>query len=157
MKRTIKLRETELKRMIAESVKRVLKEGRKKDPMAQWFKDFDNVSKYRDNMDYIEKGGREPNSHRRNVVKALGKKVDEAINEEFKLYGPSPMTIAELTYNNQDIREHIDAVIQFCEVAADTPEAAGNPNVKNFCKKLYKDLLDFKSHAFFELDGYDEN
>ena len=102
MKRTIKLRESELKRMIAESVKR-------------------------------------------------------KINEEFKLYGPSPMTIAELTYNNQDIREHIDAVLQFCEVAAATPEAAGNPNVKKFCKKLYKDLLDFKSHAFFELDGYDEN
>ena len=101
MKQTIKLRESELRRMIAESVKRVL-------------------------------------------------------NEEFKLYGPSPMTMAELVYNNQGIREHIDAVMQFCEAAAATPEAAGKPNNKNFYKKLYKDLLDFKNHAFFELDNYDE-
>ena len=101
MKQTIKLRETDLRRMISESVKRVL-------------------------------------------------------NEEFKVYGPSPMTMAELAYNNQDIREHIDAVMQFCEAAAATPEAAGKPNNKNFYKKLYKDLLDLKNHAFFKLDNYDE-
>ena len=101
MKQTIKLRESELKRIISESVKRVL-------------------------------------------------------NEEFKLYGPSPMTMAELVYNNQGIREHIDAVMQFCEAAATIPKAAGKPNNKNFYKKLYKDLLDFKNHAFFELDNYDE-
>ena len=101
MKQTIKLSESELKRVIAESVKRVL-------------------------------------------------------NEEYKLYGPSPMTVAELAYNNQNIRGHIDAVMQFCEAAAETPEAEGKPNIKNFYKKLYKDLLDFKNHAFFELDNYDE-
>lgn len=101
MKQTTKLRKSELKRIISESVKRVL-------------------------------------------------------NEEFKLYGPSPMTIAELTYNNQGIREHIDAVMQFCDAAATTPEAAGKPNIKNFCENLYKDLLDFKNHIFFESDNYDD-
>ena len=101
MKPTIKLSESELKRVIVESVKRVL-------------------------------------------------------NEEYKLYGPSPMTVAELARNNQNIRGHIDAVMQFCEAAAETPEAEGKPNIKNFYKKLYKDLLDFKNHAFFELDNYDE-
>ena len=75
---------------------------------------------------------------------------------KFKLCGPSPMTVAELAYNNQSIREQIDAVMQFCAAAAETPEATGKPNIKNFYKKLHKDLLDFKNHAFFELDNYDE-
>jgi hypothetical protein len=65
--------------MIAESIKGILKEGRKKDPMAQWFKDFDNVSKYRENMDYIEKGGRKPNHWKKkeNVQESKGNKKRE--------------------------------------------------------------------------------
>lgn len=86
----------------------------------------------------------------------LRRMIAKSINEAFNLYGPSPMTMAELAYNNQDIREHIDAVMQFCEAAAATPEAAGKPNNKNFYKKLYKDLLDFKNHVFFKLDNDDE-
>ena len=62
--------------------------------------------------------------------------------KNFKLYGPSPMTMAELVYNNQGIREHIDAVMQFCEAAAATPEAAGKPNNKNFGNDI---LVDYKN------------
>ena len=51
----IRLTESELKKIIKESVGKVLGEAKKKDPMCQWFKDMDNAQKYRDNMDYITK------------------------------------------------------------------------------------------------------
>ncbi len=65
-KNVIKLNETQLRNMITESVKKVLKEYHpkrdKKDPMQQWFKDMDDASKYRETMDYIYKGGKNPNN-----------------------------------------------------------------------------------------------
>lgn len=37
------------------------KRQRKKDPMNQWFKDMNDAQKVRDTMEYIDKGGRNPN------------------------------------------------------------------------------------------------
>lgn len=63
-KKLIRLTESDLHRIVKESVNRVLREDtkvqRKKDPMNQWFKDMDNAQKLRDNMEYITKGGRKP-------------------------------------------------------------------------------------------------
>lgn len=64
MKQTVKLNESQLRKVVAESVKKVLKEyhpNTKKDPMKQWFKDMDDAQKVRDTMDYITKGGKNPN------------------------------------------------------------------------------------------------
>lgn len=66
------------------------------------------------------------------LKRIIAESVKIVLNEEFKLYGPSPLTVAELAYNNQNIRGHIDAVIQFCDAAAVTPEAEGKPNIKKF-------------------------
>ena len=63
MKNVIKLNEEQLRKVVAESVKRVLNEAsKKKDPMKQWFKDMNDASKYRETMDYIYKGGKNPNN-----------------------------------------------------------------------------------------------
>jgi len=62
-KKLIKLTESDLHRIVKESVNRVVedtKAQRKKDPMNQWFKDMDDIQKHRDNMKYITKGGRKP-------------------------------------------------------------------------------------------------
>ena len=47
----IRLTESQLRRIVKESVDSILKEGSKtKDPMAQWFNDFNKASKNRDTM-----------------------------------------------------------------------------------------------------------
>lgn len=63
----IRLTESQLRRIVKESVDSILKEGsKKKDPMAQWFNDFNKASKYRETMDYVNKGGRNPLSKNKN-------------------------------------------------------------------------------------------
>ena len=62
-KKLIRLTESDIHRIVKESVNRVVEDTRaqrKKDPMNQWFRDMDNAQKYRDNMEYITKGGRKP-------------------------------------------------------------------------------------------------
>ena len=72
-KNRIRLTESQLHRVIKESVNSILNEGsRKKDPMSQWFNDFNKASKYRETMDYVNKGGRNPLSK---------KKEDDEIDE----------------------------------------------------------------------------
>lgn len=56
----IRLTETQLHKLIKECVRKTLQESKKKDPMLQWFADFDKASKFRETMDYIKKGGRNP-------------------------------------------------------------------------------------------------
>ena len=84
MKQTIRLNESELKKMIAESVKNILSEDtkaqRKKDPMNQWFNDMENIQKHRDNMEYITKGGKKPKHWKNNK-----QKEDLNENESFDL------------------------------------------------------------------------
>ena len=59
-KKIIRLTEWQLHNLIKESIKKVLQEGKNKDPMSQWFADFNKASKFRETMDYINKGGRNP-------------------------------------------------------------------------------------------------
>ena len=60
-KNRIKLTESQLRQIVKESVNSILKEGsKKKDPMSQWFNDFNKASKFRETMDYVNKGGRNP-------------------------------------------------------------------------------------------------
>ena len=63
MKKVIRLTESDLHRIVKEAVNRILedtKAQRKKDPMNQWFNDMENTQKFRDNMEYITKGGKKP-------------------------------------------------------------------------------------------------
>lgn len=59
-KKLRRLTELDLHKIIKKSVENILEGSKKKDPMQQWFKDFDNASKYRETMDYVSKGGRKP-------------------------------------------------------------------------------------------------
>jgi len=62
-KKLIRLTESDLHRIVKESINTIvedIKAQRKKDPMNQWFKDMDDAQKHRDNMEYITKGGRKP-------------------------------------------------------------------------------------------------
>ena len=68
-----RLTESKLRQIIKESVDSILNEGsKKKDPISQWFNDFNKASKYRETMDYVNKGGRNPLSK---------KKEDDEIDE----------------------------------------------------------------------------
>lgn len=55
----IRLTESHLRRVIKESVGEILAKS-KKDPMSQWFDDFNKASKFRETMDYVNKGGKNP-------------------------------------------------------------------------------------------------
>ena len=62
-KKLIRLTESDLHRIVKESVNRIVedtKAQRTKDPMNQWFKDMDYIQKHREDMEYITKGGRRP-------------------------------------------------------------------------------------------------
>ena len=73
-KKTIRITEADFREIIKETVKKILKEDtkaqRKKDPMNQWFNGMDKAQRLRDTMDYVTKGGKNPN------------KRDEKLNEE---------------------------------------------------------------------------
>ena len=59
-KKLIRLTESDIHKIVKESVNKILNETKKKDPMQQWFKDMNDIQKHRDNMEYITKGGRKP-------------------------------------------------------------------------------------------------
>ena len=59
-KKQIRLTESDLKQIVKESISKILSEAKKKDPMQQWFKDMEDIQKYRNNMEYITKGGSKP-------------------------------------------------------------------------------------------------
>ena len=59
-KKLIRLTESDIHKIVKESVNKILNETKKKDPMQQWFKDMNDIQKHRDNMEYITKGGRQP-------------------------------------------------------------------------------------------------
>ena len=42
-KQIIRLTESDLHKIVKESVKKILNETKKKDPMQQWFKDMDDI------------------------------------------------------------------------------------------------------------------
>ena len=123
-KKLIRLTESDLHRIVKESVYSLLedtKAQRKKDPMNQWFKDFDAASKHRENMEYIENGGREPNKHRKNVAKALKKPTNEGIENETRFLPHLKRTYENLyreyehwqyaTYKPQGMDDAINAII----------------------------------------------
>ena len=74
MKQRVRLTESDLHRIVKESVNAIVegtKAQRKKDPMKQWFKDMDDAQKHRDNMEYITKGGRKPKHWKRRTDEGL--------------------------------------------------------------------------------------
>ena len=64
-KKLIRLAESDLHKIVKESVNKILNETKKKDPMQQWLKDMDDIQKHRDNMEYITKGGIKPKHWKR--------------------------------------------------------------------------------------------
>ena len=86
-KQTIRLNESDFKRIVSEAVKNFLKEDTKaqrmKDPMNQWFKDMDRAQRLRDTMDYVTKGGKNPNKWNDELnEEAVGNGTDfEAVNK----------------------------------------------------------------------------
>lgn len=125
----IRLTESQLRRIVKESVDSILKEGsKKKDPMAQWFNDFNKASKYRETMDYVNKGGRNPLSN---------KKEDDEINESYnKLNG-----LHRLAYENQGMKEKIKEVAQFADIVAGVARSEGRDNYVKFYKQLASNIF----------------
>lgn len=128
-KNIIRLTESQLHRVIKESVNSILNEGsRKKDPMSQWFNDFNKASKFRETMDYVNKGGRNPLSK---------KKKDDEIDESYnKLNG-----LHRLAYENQGMKEKIKEVAQFADIVAGVARSEGRDNYAKFYKPLASNIF----------------
>lgn len=111
-KKLIRLTESDLHKIVKESVNKILNETKKKDPMQQWFKDMNDIQKHRDNMEYITKGGRKP--------KHL-KPTNEGIENETRFLPHLKRTYENLyreyehwqyaTYKPQGMDDAIDAII----------------------------------------------
>ena len=128
-KNRIRLTESQLHRVIKESVNSILNEGsRKKDPMSQWFNDFNKASKFRETMDYVNKGGRNPLSK---------KKEDDGVNESYnKLNG-----LHRLAYENQEMKEKIKEVAQFADIVAGVARSEGKDDYAKFYKPLASNIF----------------
>ena len=128
-KNRIKLTESQLQQIIKESVNSILKEGsKKKDPMSQWFNDFNKASKFRETMDYVNKGGRNPLSK---------KKEDDGVNESYnKLNG-----LHRLAYENQEMKEKIKEVAQFADIVAGVARSEGKDDYAKFYKPLASNIF----------------
>ena len=128
-KNRIRLTESQLQQIIKESVDSILKEGsKKKDPMSQWFNDFNKASKYRETMDYVNKGGRNPLSK---------KKEDDEIDESYnKLNG-----LHRLAYENQGMKEKIKEVAQFADIVAGVARSEGKDDYAKFYKPLASNIF----------------
>lgn len=120
----IRLTESQLRQIVKESVDSILKEGsKKKDPMSQWFNDFNKASKYRETMDYVNKGGRNPLSK---------EKEDDEVSESYnKLNG-----LHRLAYENQGMKAKIKEVAQFAGIVAGVADSEGRDNYAKFYKSL---------------------
>ena len=90
-KNKIRLTESQLHKLIKECVRKTLQEGKKKDPMFQWFADFNKVSKFRETMDYIKKGGRNPlRKSKTNNIKE-GRMLNEYEDYVGEIYDGEPL------------------------------------------------------------------
>ena len=127
-KKTVRLSESQLHRIIKESVNNVLEGKKKKDPMSQWFKDMDDIQKHRDNMEYITKGGRKPKHW---------KKDDEGMNEGYN----SANELQRLAYENQGMRRKIQEVADFADYVAEIAKMQNKENYYDFYSKLRSDIL----------------
>ena len=142
-KNRIRLTESQLRQIVKESVDSILKEGsKKKDPMSQWFNDFNKASKYRETMDYVNKGGRNPLSK---------KKEDNEVNESYnKLNG-----LHRLAYENQGMKEKIKEVAQFADIVAGVAHSEGRDNYAKFYKPLASNIFQMLNLWGF-LDNIDD-
>ena len=138
MKQRIRLTEGDLHRIISESVRRIIMEEKKgKDPMKQWFNDFDKASKYRETMDYITKGGKNPNkkklkedislAHEDKLRQSVGKFAQQikGIIDSLTSYASSPTGenyLADLVKNEEWINDlwHVYfSMEEFAKTSAD--------------------------------------
>lgn len=142
-KNRIKLTESQLRQIVKESVDSILKEGsKKKDPMSQWFNDFNKASKNREIMDYVNKGGRNPLSK---------KKEDNEVSESYnKLNG-----LHRLAYENQGMKEKIKEVAQFADIVAGVAHSEGRDNYAKFYKPLASNIFQMLNLWGF-LDNIDD-
>ena len=128
----IRLTESELKKIIKESVSKVLGEAKKKeDPMLQYFRDMEDAQKVRDYMHYIYNGGRKPE------VKRFNKNSDKRVDEAYSKYNE----LQRLAYENQEMRPMIKKVAEFAKDAALISKMRGNDNYYRFYSKLNDDIL----------------
>ena len=108
----IRLTESELKKIIKESVSKVLGEAKKKeDPMLQYFRDME--------------------------VKRFNKNSDKRVDEAYSKYNE----LQRLAYENQEMRPMIKKVAEFAKDAALISKMRGNDNYYRFYSKLNDDIL----------------
>lgn len=134
MKQRIRLTESDLHRIVKESVRRIVedtKAQRKKDPMNQWFKDMDDAQKHRDNMEYITKGGKNPNK----------KKLKEDISLEHE----DKLRQLVGTYAQQ-IKNIIDSLTSY----------ASSPTGENYLADLVKneEWINDLWHVYFSMEEF---
>ena len=110
-KKLIRLTESDLHSIVKESVGKILKEAKKKDPMRQWFKDMEDIQKHRDNMEYITKGGRKPKHWNESDLHKIVKESVNKILMEAQSEGVQVRPYTENVFavgNNSGVKFYVD-------------------------------------------------
>ena len=143
-KNRIRLTESQLRQIVKESVDSILKEGsKKKDPTSQWFKDFNKASKYRETMDYVNKGGRNPNQRNKNVAKTTNKITNESIK--------TPQAKRKL---EDALRNVMGILSSYIEEDFEIFKKAELDNLYNICSDLTKKINNSYDYGPYEGEPY---
>ena len=76
-----------------------------------------------------------------------------SMNESIEYHGPTPFSIGDVAYHNQQLRGEIKDIIEFCDIAKNIPREHKHTN---FYTQLIKNLRDLDTHAWWNLDNADD-
>ena len=76
-----------------------------------------------------------------------------SMNESIEYHGPTPFSIGDVAYHNQQLRGEIKDIIEFCDIAKNIPREHKHAN---FYTQLIKNLHDLDTHAWWDLDNADD-
>ena len=75
------------------------------------------------------------------------------MNESIEYHGPTPFSIGDVAYHNQQLRGEIKDIIEFCDIAKNIPREYKHAN---FYTQLINNLRDLDTHAWWDLDNADD-
>ena len=76
-----------------------------------------------------------------------------SMNESIEYHGPTPFSIGDVAYHNQQLRGEIKDIIEFCDIAKNIPQEHKHAN---FYTQLIKNLHDLDTHAWWDLDNAED-
>ena len=157
-KKLIRLTEQDLHRIVKESVGKILKEGYYDDLHDYWGQEDEPnlICPYCESDNVQEVRGKDGSWDGSCRCYDCGKVFDidsASMNESIEYHGPTPFSIGDVAYHNQQLRGEIKDIIEFCDIAKNIPREHKHAN---FYTQLIKNLHDLDTHAWWDLDNADD-